>query len=279
MTFVAQETSQESGEVFQLFEFVFGAEVFRLTSNQDDVTWAGIFYTATQISSSKIQASVEDAINRVTISLPLDHPIPQKFIANVPGSKGSVVISRAHFNDGLEETIIEFDGFVASVKFDGELEAKVICNPQTNIFKRSGPRMTYSGLCNHVLYDARCKILRTGDPFDEFTFTGLVSGVSGNDITVNGLSANGVGWAVSGFVQAPAGAPDDKRLILAQSGDTITLLLPFSIPVSGLNVDVLAGCTHDLAICLSKFDNVINYGGFPFIPRKNPFNSTLRGGS
>ncbi len=164
-------------------------------------------------------------------------------------------------------------------KIDGELEAEITCNPQTNVFKRSGPRMTYSGLCDHVLYDARCKILRSGDPAGEFTFTGLVSGVSGSDITVNGLAARGAGWAITGFVQAPAGAPEDKRLILAQAGDTITLLLPFSIPVAGLNVDVFAGCTHDLAICQSKFDNVINYGGFPFIPRKNPFNSTLRGGS
>ena len=52
----------------------------------------------------------------------------------------------------------------------------------------------------------------------------------------------------------------------------------FAIPTLGQTVDVFAGCDHSLAICESKFANVINYGGFPFVPIKNPFNSSLRGG-
>jgi hypothetical protein len=122
--------------------------------------------------------------------------------------------------------------------------------------------------------------LRTGDPAGEFTLAAAnVVSVSGNDIGVSGVGAAGAGFFDGGFVKTPAGGNDDARLILASSGDTLTLLLPFSVDVLGTDVDVFAGCTHDLAICSSKFDNVVNYGGFPFIPRKNPFNSTLRGGS
>jgi uncharacterized phage protein (TIGR02218 family) len=274
MSFDALENSREESQVLELYTFVFGAETFRFTSYNNDIVWAGLSYTATQISRTATQNSVEDAINQLTIIATLDNPVAQKFINNVPGSNGSVQVLRANANDVLEETIVEFEGFVASVKFDGELEAQILCNPSTNVFKRTGPRYTYQGICNHILYDARCKIAR---PL--FTFSGLVSSVSGSQITVNGLSAKGVGWSVGGFVQAPTGAPVDKRMILEQSGDTITLLLPFSIAVLGTTVDVLAGCLHSLAICDSKFSNVINYGGHPYVPRKNPFNSTLRGGS
>ena len=274
MTFDAQETSVEDSQVLELYQFVFGAETFRFTSYNEDINWSGLLYTATQISRSETQNSVEDAINQLTVTMTLDNPVAQKFIANVPGDVGSVLVLRANANDVAEETIVLFEGFVASVKFDGELQAQVLCNPSTNVFQRAGPRFTYQGICNHVLYDAGCKIARSA-----FDYTGLVSAVSGSTITVNGLAAQGVGWAVGGFVQAPTAAPEDKRMILSQAGDVLTLLLPFSITVLGTQVDVLAGCDHSLTTCNTKFSNVINFGGFPYVPRKNPFNTTLRGGA
>lgn len=274
MTFDAQETSREDSQALELYTFVFGAETFRFTSYNEDISWGGLAYTATQISRSETQNSVEDAINQLTVTMTLDNAVAQKFISNVPGDVGSVLVLRANANDVAEESIVIFDGFVASVKFDGELQAQVLCNPTTNVFQRAGPRMTYQGICNHVLYDARCKIARSS-----FTFTGTVSGVTGSVITVNGVSGQGANWAAGGFVQAPTAAPEDKRMILAQSGDNLTLLLPFSITVLGTQVDVLAGCDHSLGTCNTKFSNVINYGGFPYVPRKNPFNSGLRGGA
>lgn len=274
MTFDALETSRESAQTLELYTFAFGSEIYRFTSYNSDVNWGGLSYTHIQISRGDVQNSAEDAINQVTIVMPLDNPVPQKFIPNVPGVVGSVTVLRANANDVAEETVVLFEGFVASVKNDGALEAQVLCNPRTSIFKGPGPRITYQGLCNHILYDARCKIARAS-----FTFTGLVSAVTGSTITVNGVSGQGADWAVGGFVQAPTAAPEDKRMILAQTGDVLTLLLPFSIPVLGTQVDVLAGCAHDLTTCDTKFANAVNYGGHPYVPRKNPFNSTLRGGS
>jgi uncharacterized phage protein (TIGR02218 family) len=279
MPFAPIETSPEDANVIELYTFTFGAVTDRFTSFNREVTFDGFTWLPTQIAHSAVQASVEDAINELKITVPQDNVIAQQYIANVPGRIGSVRVERGHFDDPAEETVLLFDGFIAQVQFDGEITATMTCKPATNVFKRSGPRFTYQGICNHVLYDARCKVLRTGDPAGEFTFTGTVIGVSGNDIDVSGVSGNGADWAVGGFVKAPAGGDDDARLVLAQSGDTLTLLLPFSIPVIATSVDVLAGCTHDLAICESKFDNVINYGGFPYVPRKNPFNTRLRGGS
>jgi uncharacterized phage protein (TIGR02218 family) len=274
MTFDAQETSRESGSVLELYEFVLGLDTFRFTPFQRDVTWSGLNYTATTISRSKTGASIEDVAGQVTITTTIDNPVAAKFIPNVPGSVGSVRILRAHINDPAEETVLSFEGFIANVTLDGELEAKILCNPNTKIFDRAAPRFTYMGLCNHILYDARCKV-----DISLFDFTGLVSAVVGNDITVNGASGLGAGFFVGGFARFPAGSTEDARMILAQSGDTMTLLLPFAETILGSDIDLFAGCDHSLAICESKFANVINYGGFPFVPRKNPFNTRLRGGS
>ncbi len=84
---------------------------------------------------------------------------------------------------------------------------------------------------------------------------------------------------VGGFCRFPAGSLDDARLILAQSGDVLTLLIPFAENVLGSNIDLFAGCDRSLDTCDSKFAAVPNYGGFPFVPRKNPFGTRLRGGT
>jgi len=275
MTFAAQETSRESGQVIELYTFIFGLEIFRFTSFQRDIVWNGFAYTTERISRTNTEATVEDSAGQLTITLPLDNPVPAKFIVNLPGQVGTVQILRAHLTDPAEEVLVLFEGFIANASFDGELEAKLLCNPNTKVFNRAAPRFTYLGLCNHILYDERCKV-----SIGLFTFTGLVSAVSGNDITVNG--AGGVGPAdnfVGGFARFPAGTLDDARMILAQAGDTLTLLLPFAETVIGSDVDVFAGCDHSLATCDTKFAAVLDYGGFPFVPRKNPFNTRLRGGS
>lgn len=274
MTFDTIERSREDGNVLELYEFKYGTETTRLTSYNQDIVFGGVTWTAVQISRGQVQNSAEQAVNELKVDLPLDHPIAAQYIGNVPGKVGSVRIFRAHADDPSEETLLLFDGFVAQAGFDGSLVATLSCSPSTSVFKRSGPRFNYQSLCNHILYDTRCKILELA-----FLFTGNVSAVTGRDITVDGLlAAEGAGWAISGFVRAPAGTTDDARLVLGQSGDTLSLLNNFSEDVLGTSVDVFAGCDHSLAICESKFANVINYGGFPFVPIKNPFGSSIRGG-
>lgn len=274
MTFNAQETSLESGQIFELYEFNLGSDFWRFTDNQADIFFASLQWTATQIARTRLEGSTEDAVRQLKITVPLDNPVVQNYIANVPGNETTVKLYRAHANDGTEELLLVFEGKIATVNFDGELEATIVANPNTNVFNRSGPRMTYQGLCNHVLYDDRCKVNRLANGY-----TGLVSAVTGAVVTVNGVSAQGVDWAVGGYIVFPPGIEDDKRLVIAQSGDNLTLLIPFADTVLGQNVEVFAGCDHSLATCQAKFANAINFGGYPFVPTKNPFNSDLRGGS
>ena len=274
MTFDTQEKSLEGGQILELYEFQLGSTFYRLTDNQTDLFFAALQWTATQIARSRLQGSSEEAARQLTITVPLDLPLVQNYIANVPGNETTVKLYRGHANDGLEELLLVFEGKISTVNFDGELEAKIVASPSSNVFNRPGPRMTYQGICNHILYDGRCKVNRLS-----FVYNGLVSAVNNNVITVNGISANGADWAVGGFVVFPPGIEDDKRLVIAQSGDDLTLLIPFASTVNGQSVNVFAGCDHSLATCQAKFANAINYGGFPFVPTKNPFNSALRGGS
>ena len=274
MTFDALETSRESGNIVELFRFTEGAVITRLTSFNSDIIFAGLLYTSIQIQRTEVQASIEDSVNELKITMPQSHPIPAAFIPNVPGRLIQIEVLRAHADDPAQESLLVFSGFIAQVTFDGNLEATLTCSPNTAVFKRSGPRFNYQGLCNHVLYDSGCKVDRA-----LFKFTGTVIAEGDRSIEVAGLlAAEGADWAVAGAVRTPASGLDDSRLVLKQAGDVLTLLNDFAVPVLGTTVDVFAGCAHDITTCDVKFAAILNYGGFPFVPEKNPFNSSLRGG-
>lgn len=275
MSFDPIETSVEGGNVIELYEFRKGPEVFRFTSFNRDVTYGGNSWEAIPISRDNVQKSIEGSINELKIRMPLDNEIANQYIRNVPGKRIECAVYRGHFDDPAAETLIVFEGFIAQAEFDGDLQATLTLSPFTNVFKRSGPRFNYQGLCNNILYDGGCKVVR-----GLFVYTGIVSAVDETfrTITVNGISGQGAGWSEGGFVAFPSGGNDDQRLVLEQAGDVLTLLVNFSEDVLNQNVDVFAGCAHDVDTCEAKFNNLINYGGFPYVPSKNPYTSTLRGG-
>ena len=100
------------------------------------------------------------------------------------------------------------------------------------------------------------------------------SAVSANTITVPGVSGEADGYYNSGYVK-PAGV-QDFRMILDHTGDVLTLLLPFGTALTGLNVDVFAGCNHKIdGHCNTRFSNTGRHGGFPWVPTTNPFESGI----
>ncbi|WP_303678184.1 phage BR0599 family protein [Ralstonia mannitolilytica] len=76
-----------------------------------------------------------------------------------------------------------------------------------------------------------------------------------------------IAWFVGGRLMS-AGA---QRMIVASSGGAVTLSAPIPGLKAGDAFEAYPGCDHTLTTCAAKFGNQLNYGGFPFIPVKNPF--------
>lgn len=273
MTFSTTEKSAESGEPIEFYTFTFGSQVFRYTNYDIDVTFQGFLYLSRQIQHSDVEVSGQQEINSIEIKLPSDDQVSQKYINIVPGKRGQVSIYKTHRSEvgGTEEAAVIFEGFIATAKYSRLFTCVLKCKPTTSIFNRPGPRFQYTGLCNHILYDSGCKVNSS-----LFKYTGTVTAVTGEFITVNGASGQGADYFVGGFAEFPPDLGDDFRLVLEQSGDVMRLLLPFGEDVLGQTVNLFAGCKHDNGTCDTKFSNILNYGGFPYIPRLNPFGSGLR---
>jgi len=267
MTYNAIETSIESGSPVEIYDFALGNETFRFTSGEEEVVVETNTYVPLEISRSVMVISQEFESNVMTLTVPAATPLVRKYIEVVPGQRGILTIRRLHRTDNDGEFITIFKGIIRSVSFTMVgLTAEIVVQPLTSALSRSVPRFVYSGVCNHILYDTGCTVSQ-----NSYRFIGEVGLVSGNVYTVTNLSVGRPnGWATGGFVYDANGI--DYRLILDHVGDQITLLLPFQSTVgTGSQVQVFAGCDHSISTCGSKFNNVTNFGGFPFVPRDNIF--------
>lgn len=267
MSYSAFELSSQLGRPVELYTFVDGLTTYRYTSAEDEVTFSGDTYYPRQLDRS-VPKLASDAKSRpqMEISIPADDPIAARFIGIVPSTPLEVQILRFHRTDSPNGWI-EWQGRIVNAKFerDGSV-CRLYSVASESKLARPIPNFKYQSLCNHVLYDGGCKVTKAS-----FKFSALVTAVTGRQITVSGIGALGASWALGGTVEYGG----DYRPVLGQSTDVLLLSLPFRDEVLGEEVDVYAGCNHSLGTCESKFANSINFGGFAFVPTKNPFSTGL----
>jgi uncharacterized phage protein (TIGR02218 family) len=274
MAFNTYEEGQETSAPIELYTITIGTVVYRYTSAEDDITEDSSVFTAIPISRGVLKGGGPDTRKEnLILTVPGDNAVAKQYINSVPGTSASVTIERIQRSDGPTfEVITIFNGRIASVAFQkAGREAQLKVEPLVTAQSRPLPNHTYQALCNHVLYDDLCGV---DDTSASFRLTGAVTAVSGITITVTGADASGDGYYTGGFVEAGGGS--DRRLIIDQTGTVITLHLPFTTSPLGTNVIVFAGCDHSISTCAAKFSNVINFGGFAWVPSKNIFSTGIR---
>jgi uncharacterized phage protein (TIGR02218 family) len=279
MTFAPYEISTEDSQPIEIYVLTLGTIVYYYTSSEVDIVVDSITYTALPgLQRNKVTEGRGSGGNALKITMPTTNEFVQKFISIVPGSRAQIEISRVQRLDAGLEKISLFTGYVNSVEYLRQgMRAELDVTPATSAFSRPIPRYTYQSLCNHTLYDDQCGVDRTDSTFRA---DGSVVSVSANEIVVTEADSFVDGFFTGGFVEYNFG--EDARLVLKHVGDTLTLLLPFPFDALGKSVTVFAGCDHSISTCDSKFftsedtgSNVINYGGFAFVPLRNIFTSGL----
>jgi len=277
-TFLQIEASREGSRPVDLYRFDFGAEIFRFTNSEDDITFGGATYTAISIRRGSPTVNPREMRSqKMKITTAASRRPFADFSGIQPALKLTCIITRIQLDEyqagdvspqyqsplpTIEPTtgFVIFEGYVSSVVFEGRT-CSVELNPNTEQFLREVPRYKYQSLCNHVLYDSECQVNRLDN--DQ---VGLVTGLTGNTVTLNGFTGSEF---TGGYLQDASGT--DFRMIIEQDEDVFTMLLPFSSDVLGTNLTAFKGCAHDVTTCRDKFNNVNNFGGFPFVPTKNPF--------
>lgn len=275
MSYDGIDASVELGKPIELYRFTNLEEAFNYTSATDAYTYDNIEYVHRNLTRNERDLRSDEPTNLV-LRLPADDLFAIRYVAAAPASRDKLVIRSLHLTDiPTPEAKIIWTGEVTSVSFEG-VEAIVACEPSGAVMRRPIPRRSYSAVCGHVLYDRGCKISES-DP--AFKFDVEVLAISDASITLvgTGVGAQGADFFVAGFLERGS---FERRMVLSQSNDgenqvTLGLLLPFAKLQTGQILTLRAGCDHSAATCHAKFNNIANFGGFPWVPTENPFSTGI----
>jgi uncharacterized phage protein (TIGR02218 family) len=270
MGFLTSEISRLLGYPQELYLFRIPGAAWYFTSADREFDGSSYgelddeLFLPAAIKRSSVELSREIDRNVLTIDAAHTFPPAQQWFGGAPEGVMSLEIFRIHTSDSTGELAKIWQGRVISVAFKGHA-ATMSCEPIFTSLKRSGIRSVYGVPCRYILFSAQCG----ADPA-LFRLTGTVAAINGAAVDVVGLSGQPDGYWINGKVNA---GPNKTfiRAIVGHTGDTITLDRVISSLIVGDPIDVLPGCAHDVNDCTNKFNNLLNYGGFPFIPRKDPF--------
>jgi uncharacterized phage protein (TIGR02218 family) len=269
MTYATFEASTQDGKPVYKFQFVVGSTTYRYTTASYFISDSEGTWTPAPISASNIQQSGEMAKNGIKIGLPRTNTFAQLFLGKVPEETTSVTIYRAHDPDDFSAAQVYWRGRVASAQATGD-SVDIECEDIFTSMRRPGNRARYQKGCRHALYSAACGV----DPAS-FAFSATITAEAGFNLTLTFGSPEPPSL-VGGIIKLSDGT---QRYILGQDGTTITLLSQFNgLTIGGgIAVTVYPGCQHNTTDCADKFSNLVNFGGFPFIPDKNPFANSVNG--
>jgi uncharacterized phage protein (TIGR02218 family) len=251
----------------ELYTITMGATIWRHCNTVDTaLVVSGSTFTGEAIT----RGDITDTRDELTIKLPGSHAFPQMYATIAPSTPASVLVQWLDRDDNPDSLRVAYKGWIKSVKFlsDGQI-AELYLESIISGLEEEICDDTFCVGCQVPLYSTQC-----GMDKDDYDFSGAVTDVTGNTITILGLSdapRSGT-WALPGMVKYG----DDWRQVFAQDGDVLTLSLPFYEDVDGETVVVYKGCDHTIETCEADFDNVINYRGCPYIPKQNVFITGLQ---
>lgn len=133
-----------------------------------------------------------------------------------------------------------------------------------------------SPFCSAILGDARCT-----KNLAAFTVTGSLDAVDADNMTVHdseraeagAVAATDTTPAVAGYfdfgIMTMTSGPNNgiSREVKTYAPGVWTLWLPMPYPMSRYETySMVAGCSHSRTVCKTRFNNIVNFRGFPDLP-------------
>jgi len=268
MAYADKENSVADAEPFELYDFIRGTWAMYLTTRATELyVMDNQIYKPAPISRGKIRHGEELRKDSITLTVPRGHDLAAEFIAAAPEETTSVTIRRLHRGLSFSEAVVRWKGRVMGAEPKGE-KVEITCESLYTSMRVAGLRTRAELICQHSLYDSGCGVAETN-----YQITDIIASVSGSTLTMSSLSSSYVdGWFSGGILRTS----NNSRFITAHAGNTITLSRPLQELVSGQSVALSPGCDRTMGTCMNKYNNILNYLGFPWIPTQNPFQVSIK---
>jgi uncharacterized phage protein (TIGR02218 family) len=286
-----REQSEEDGVPFYAYRFTRGNKSWFLTSYNEEIKFVGsaepitgfsllgdgffeegVFDDKAMFTASFRPANIEltnvktvkaIAAAEITLTLPRDDPFSDEFMNSFTKPSTELTIYRGHTTQA-KELRINWRGRIVGTKAQDDTLELVAENVQTQLL-RLGLRAKFQRTCRHVLYRPGC-----GLTLANFQVNATITGISALRLTV----PEAAGFADKYFQGGILAAGENNGFIVSHLGDQLLLNSPVQGLETGLAVKIAPGCDLGIDTCRDKFNNLVNHGGFPYIPSKSPFGGT-----
>lgn len=266
MSYSAKDRSVSSGAPIECYAFVASHKTWRYTSYHKQITVAGAVYDPLPITRTALETgSVIDSVVTMDFNIPFDSELAKTFCFMISPKTLIVTVRRVHEGDDYATDYkVEWIGeIIGTASVDRWATIKTASLLQTKLNSNLAS-VYYQKVCNHVLYDTRCKVNRAS-----FTASAIVTKIQSQIITVDNMFFPADTLVAGEMVNTRTG---ELQGIISNSSNVIRIGYPFFDLVVGDTVELTQGCNHlRLGDCKARFNNVPNYGGYDFIPEVNPF--------
>lgn len=274
MSYAQFETSKEIGQPVALYEFRYGNTRWRyctdsidrivgLDENNQPATWI-----SRAISDEGITQGGGDQ-NDLQIVAPSDLPIALLFRNRQPSGKVWLSVRRWHVGDPHNETPLQWSGTVVNATGVDVATVNLACRSLGGTYDRNGLRLAWDRMCPHPLYGPGCFVDKALHQYPR-----NVASLDGTSFTCTTHSEPVEGTFTGGFLewQNPDGSYE-RRGIERQVGNHFEVLGLTDGMLIGMSILLYPGCPRNTTGC-KAFSNLPNYGGFPHLPGKSPFDGS-----
>lgn len=281
MSFGNYENSRKLGQPVELYLFRYGTDpeaFFAFTDHEEPIEHDEITYVPAPISREAVKTKGRLDKEEVKITVARTNQMATLLSFYPPSTVISLIIRQTHvpnpdapagYNDG-EMFPVAWTGRIVERGGGPKASVELVGIPAGRSMSRMGLRRNYQWACPHALYGAQCGANKAAR-----TTTEVVVSATGNQIVLAqpwGLAGVDPVKYIGGLVQWPGQFSVEYRMILRV---TAPATLVVSGPVLNLTaadeVEVSAGCGRTLDDCENLHENILNYGGQPWIPTNNPF--------
>lgn len=264
MSYNDREESLDEGAPYFLYEFKRGEDTWRFAGAETIIeSPEGVKYEPSSIRHTAINQSGD--IERITIDItfPLTHPFAVEQRQPGISEVTTITIYRGHYGLAPGNEQVVFKGRAISYNITN-VDFTLVCENLQTSLRRVGLRGKFHRTCRHILYGNGCKL-----DIENFYTSVEVTGTTTGSVTIETVEGKTdvEDFYTGGIIRFNG----EVFFVLKHNGNTLQVLNPIQSISTEDIVEVAPGCNLSRKTCSEKFNNSDNFGGFAFIPNRNPF--------
>ena len=248
-----------------LYRVTQGSNVLRWTSWGADIEAGGYDWQAEDITHTGVKAGTDflDEGARLSVATADASHFWRQFLSGAPPEPVLVEIYEVQAPGfSVDLSIPLYRGDVRRVRFGKRGQISIDLSSILRAGEWPICRHMVGMLCNWRLYDGTtCKVMAS-----TFARGGTLTSVASTYVEADGWDDEDDDWFTFGKVQVGG----EVRMVTGHSGKRLFISAPFRFASPGDSATAWAGCDRQEETCSGKFDNLENFGGFPYVPKRNP---------